>query len=920
MNNNLVDLETAVAGLLAKDAMPTPERIRALIGQFRALESLRVSDEDAEQLARMFEERHSVTMTIGSVLKGEHFKPWLNEARASIDPYYWGRYKRLLVEQNFSGQVIAALDDVTERVLGLLEDPKREGRWDRRGMVVGHVQSGKTANYTGLLCKAADAGYKLIVVIAGVHNNLRNQTQIRIDEGLIGRDSARLLSNAAEHFVGVGRMDATRRPVTFTNSHRDFNKQTASSVGVALQDLREPAIFVIKKNANTLKNLLEWLAAHSASGGAKKVDAPMLLIDDEADNASINIRHGQAVASGINGQIRTLLQMFDRSCYVGYTATPFANIFIDPDTDDEMTGHDLFPRDFIVSLDAPSNYFGPTKVFLEPVAPGKKAKHIRHIDDNGSWLPLKHTITATIDGLPESLLEALRVFVLGRAIRIARGHDREHCSMLVNATRFTNVQSQIRNELHIALDRIQASIRVFGALPATRALKNPELRELQAVWEREFADAGFDWSQVQSHLNAAAAPIRVVEVNSTAAGTLNYKEHEDSGLSVIAVGGLSLSRGLTLEGLMVSYFMRNSMMYDTLMQMGRWFGYRPDYEDLCRIWMPEEAEGWYAHIADSIEELRAELRNMAAANATPKEFGLKVRSHPVSLIVTARNKMGSGQPVTVSVGLGNSFVETALLKRDQKSSEANREAARQLARELAKVGAPTSNAVAVPGGWLLRGVPAEPIRTFVESFSNHQGSMLTDPSLVGRYIRDREDTELAKWDVLFASVERRSSDDVLVDDSLGLTIRCQRREAGVRSDEANLRITNKQRVASRGIERTGLTPTQVAAAEATYREELGPDASAVNYPDRIYRSVREIPLLIIHLLKIASDPQKIVSPGSTPAIAPPGEAETPTVAYSISFPRTNMEEKRVVYVVNTTWMRDNSQGEFDPEEMEGDDD
>ena len=180
-------------------------------------------------------------------------------------------------------------------------------------------------------------------------------------------------------YVGVGRFDHTRRPVTFTNTIRDFNKATATGVGIPLQNLTEPAVFVIKKNSSTLKNLLEWLREHSARGGGESIDEPMLLIDDEADNASINIRHGAGEVSRINGQIRDLLRMFDRSCYVGYTATPFANIFIDPDTDDQMRGEDLFPRSFIVSLDPPSNYFGATTVFIEE----RRAVHSQHRGQRG---------------------------------------------------------------------------------------------------------------------------------------------------------------------------------------------------------------------------------------------------------------------------------------------------------------------------------------------------------------------------------------------------------------------------------------------------------------------------------------------------------------------------------------------------------
>ncbi len=258
----------------------------------------------AETLARKFEVRHGVTMTIGSLLVERGYEPWLDAARAGIDPYYWSRYRQLLVEKHLSGQVIASLNDVTDRVLGLLENPSKTGPWDRRGMVVGHVQSGKTANYTGLICKAADAGYRLIVVIAGIHNNLRNQTQLRIDEGFVGRDSARLLSKKDEVFVGVGRFDQTRRPVTFTNSMRDFSKSMATGLGIPLKNLNEPAVFVIKKNATTLKNLIDWLKEHSADRGSARVDTPMLLIDDEADNASINISYGKEEVSRINAQIR----------------------------------------------------------------------------------------------------------------------------------------------------------------------------------------------------------------------------------------------------------------------------------------------------------------------------------------------------------------------------------------------------------------------------------------------------------------------------------------------------------------------------------------------------------------------------------------------------------------------------------------
>ncbi|MGI6294464.1 MAG: Z1 domain-containing protein [Armatimonadota bacterium] len=902
MNNNLENLALAVESFLARERNPTQEQIRDVINKFRVVDSCSVDDVEAEMLARDFEMRHGVTMTIGAMLTEHEYKPWLDSARAIIKPYYWDRYRKLLVEKRFTGQVIATLDNVTDRILGLLENPEKAGPWDRRGMVVGHVQSGKTANYTGVICKAADAGYKLIVVIAGIHNNLRNQTQLRIDEGFVGRDSARLLLKKGDRFVGVGRFDRTRRPVTFTNSLRDFNKEMATSVGIPLQNLSEPAVFVIKKNSSTLRYLIEWFREHSADRDGRTVESPMLLIDDEADNASINIRHGKDEVSRINGQIRELLQLFDRSCYVGYTATPFANIFIDPETDDKMLGEDLFPRSFIVSLDPPSNYFGATKVFLDtPQA------IVRHIDDNEDILPLKHTIDLEVVALPPSLMRAVRVFIIARAIRLARGHLTAHCSMLVNASRFTGVQRQIRNEIHSKLGYIQSSIRVNGALPAVQALKDPEIAALHEAWECEFALAGFTWEEIQSQLLAAAAPIKVVEVNSQSSGTLNYYDYESTGLNVIAVGGFSLSRGLTLEGLMVSYFLRNSMMYDTLMQMGRWFGYRPGYEDLCRIWMPEEAEGWYSHITESIEMLRDELRNMEAANATPEEFGLKVRGHPDTLIVTARNKMGSSEEVVVNIGLANNFIETAILRRDQASLDKNREAASRLAVRLEKAGRPVSSAEAVSGGRLLTRVPVVLVLDFISEFRNHPGSMLTDPGPVRSYIDARRDGELMEWDILFASISRTDV-DTLVDSSLGVAINCQKRTAGKKSDARTLRITNKQRVSSRGVEKTGLSSEEAEKAERDYREQLANargDESNLNYPDRIYRRVRKRPLLIIHLLDVTLEDGRRAH-------------DKPVVAWSISFPGTDLEEKRVQYRVNTTWLRENYRDDNDEDEMGGD--
>ena len=910
--SNLQDLKNMVSAWLAS-RMPTPEMIREQITRVRVIYP-EVTDKEAEALAREFETIHGITMSIGSTLqKNVGFEPWLDSAKArnAIDSYFWERYQKLLVMKGFSALVLAPFDSVTDRTLGLLENPKREGKWDRRGMVVGHVQSGKTANYTGLVCKAADAGYKVIIVIAGIHNNLRSQTQMRLDEGFTGFDSARLLSNQPDtsKVIGVGRYDSRRRPNVFTNSLRDFNKATATSVATPLENLKQPALFVVKKNTYTLKNLLEWLREHNARRGGSSISEPMLLIDDEADNASINIRRGRDEVSPINGQIRQLLEIFDRSCYIGYTATPFANIFIDPDSDDEMFGDDLFPRDFIVSLDPPDNYFGPSRVFVNDLEGAEQGQIIRHIEDNEDLLPLRHLISHDVVALPDSLRTAVRTFIVARAIRLARGQTYEHNSMLVNASRFNNVQNRLRDQIHVLVENIRHSIRVNGAMPEKQALSDPEIAALYEVFVREYKrTSGLSWRDVQHKLLESIAPVNVVAVNRISSSSLNYAEQEKSGLNVIVVGGYSLSRGLTLEGLSISYLLRNSMMYDTLMQMGRWFGYRPGYEDLCRIWMPEEAEGWYAHIADSIEELRDELRRMEAVSATPKEFGLKVRSHPDRLIVTARNKMGSSQEISISVGLANQFIETAILCRDSENLETNRRAAIILSKKIRNAGLDSENAADKTGGKLVHQVPADLIMEFLLTFQNYPSSYLTDTEPVRGYIEDRISSELSEWDVLFPGLFEKSEKS-LVSDILGFRIICQRRSPGKRSTKDMLMITNKQRVASRGIEKTGLTSDEISEAEERYRGGKASSHSGrhLNFPDRIYRWIRKKPLLLVHLLAIGQEDEDL-------------SRSVPIIAWSISFPQTSVEEKNANYMVNPTWLVERYGPEDDEDEMAGDDD
>lgn len=904
MKQLLSSLEGMAAMYMASQPGPhTAQSIRDIIAQLRIMPMFagQVGDEDAEELARLIEEKYGISMGFGAIVDAEDFQPWLHDARINgeIGDFYWGRYRRLLNLKGLPKSVIDATDEVTDRVLDRLGDPRNMSPWSRRGMVVGHVQSGKTANYTGLICKAADAGYRLIVVIAGIHNNLRNQTQARIDEGFIGRDTGRLAhANKAQRqkIIGVGQFDQREFPVSLTNTLRDFNKATATTNTSQIGQYNVPVVLVIKKNSSTLKNLLEWLEEHSANQATQMVNQPMLLIDDEADNASINTTYGKVDEKGkdkitvINGQIRKLLSMFHRSCYVGYTATPFANIFIDPDTDDEVLKNDLFPRHFIIGLDAPSNYFGAQKVFMD-----SRDQHVRLIKDNEDVLPMKHTIDHEVDVLPNSLTWAVRAFIVARAIRNARGQQAAHASMLINASRFTDVQGRLRSKIADVVDRIRDAVAV-DAGKGRAALRNPEIAALHAVWQAEYADAeGADWSAVQTNLHEVLVAARVVEVNaSKRSQALDYDQAGEHGVTFIAIGGFSLSRGLTLEGLTVSYFLRNSMMYDTLMQMGRWFGYRPGYEDLCRVWMPADGVGWYAHIHEAMDDLQAQLKRMELAKATPEQFGLAVRSHPQSLVVTARNKMGTGKEIPMKVSLEERLIETTRIVADDTQLKRNAAAGEKLLDEMQADGLKFERR---SRGYLIKGVHVDRIDTFLRAYrtdpSNVPADLLTDPKLIREYIAARANSELRLWDVFIASSTAKEGEQI---DFGNLKLVPFQRSVDP-GDYAKRVLTisgTSRRVGSSEDEREGLTDDQIAKALEDYRQTRPDKKLPKTISPAVYRKVAgRRPLLILRLVR-----PKVEGKDGQSTFG------KDVLAWGLSFPSSQISGGTVEYVVNTIRMRE----------------
>ena len=686
-------LVAAVTNMLPLEPPPSEAEIDTALSKIAS--AFGADQALANDARKILHARFRVRMEMGQTLKSEELhRPWLASRRASIEPFYWGRYRELLVRNGWPPLVMATLDRATDELLDLMGDPVQPGEWKRRGLVVGDVQSGKTATYAAVLCKAADAGYRMVILLTGVLENVRRQTQERLDAGFVGLDSRDFLTSGQlgqKKYIGVGLIDGQRDGIVFTSRDYDFRRTTASALNISLNSVREPVLVVTKKNKAVLQRLSAWLRAYNLDQDGH-IDLPLLLIDDEADNASINTRPNPNETTAINAAIRDLLTLFLRSSYVGFTATPFANIFIDPASTDDMLGDDLFPSDFIHVLEPPTNYVGMNLLFgpADPdaidytVDDNSVSPTIRTVTDEDSWLPPDHRNFTQVELLPNSLLSALRAFLLATAIRDLRaalGVDGRgggvHRSMLVNVSQFTVVQNHVAGLIHETLERVKTQIRLYGARPPAEAARfSQEIASLAKDFSSEFDDCGFAWPEILSVLHAAVSPVFVQPVNqSTGAASLDYSKYPE-GMRVIAVGGNSLSRGLTLEGLATSYFLRNARTYDTLLQMGRWFGYRDGYADVCRVWLTSEAEGWYRHVTDATAELKRDFARMRRRQAEPREFGLRVRTHPDTLLITARNKMATGMDVTSEtrgISLMGRGVESARLYADERRNLHNLE-------------------------------------------------------------------------------------------------------------------------------------------------------------------------------------------------------------------------------------------------------
>ena len=821
--------------------------------------------------------------------QADHDEEWVNIlSEHSWD--YSDAYENHLILNEWAPDVVNTINDDTKNILGHLQNPKDDApHWDRRGLVIGHVQSGKTANYLGLVAKAADAGYRFILIIAGIHENLRKQTQERVDAGFSGVT----VTKNGRALIGVGLENKDYpAPACLTNTISDFKKTTAAQ-NWRLADHNKPIVLVIKKNVRTLESLYTWLKELNANTVGTISDLPMLMIDDEADNASINTKKEDIDPTKTNRKIREILGLFDKRCYVGYTATPYANILINPDAyGDEKLRKELFPKDFIYCLDAPNTYFGPRKVFLDdhqgrPESDNQVSSRVlQPINDAENYIPLKHDKYFDLIGLPPSLEMAICQFVIAKAIRIIRGHGNKHCSMLINVSRFVDVQKGVKSHVSLYLKRLREAIKANYAMPNFVSDRDGYMHNLKSVFDEKYGSNQLRWDAVKNELFSAVDSIKIFVVNSDKKKSdevLDYKKYEKtgSGLTAIAIGGLSLSRGLTIEGLCISYMYRNTRMYDTLMQMGRWFGYRFGFADLCRVHLPQDSIDWYSHIAGSTENLRQQITEMRADNLSPMQFGLYVQSHEEGLMVTAANKMRNGEKMTLNQNYSGDLKESYLLPFDKGINDSNR----RLVQSYWDSKFGIEELKPTKKGWILKDVSTFKIIEFLRNFRVHE-------SLIMKYwaisYLEKVATKHEVSDVLFISNNNEKPSNTRI---LG----AQLRDKGVKNLNGCWRLS-KYRVASKGDEKLGLDESQLLAAKASVK-------SSEVLSDHHYRRQRNKPLLMIHLINVRGE-------GGT------GQDDVP--AYGISFPFGDYS-KGVKVIANQVWL-DQFYGEIDdlPDDEEDD--
>lgn len=674
---------------------------------------------------------------------------------------HWPALKQFMLGKGWDEADVENVDQASNEVVSLLDNPKEE-RFSCRGLVVGHVQSGKTANMTGVIAKALDAGYNAVIVLAGLTNKLRYQTQMRMFGDL------------------VQRRPAYWQILTPNDPNLDFR---APPQGGFLSHVDLSQLAVIKKNVSPLRQLKtaiqDTLPVHLRR-------LRVLVIDDECDQASVNAASGELNISAINQNIREILGMLPAVSYVGYTATPFANVLIDPYRVDQLGKEkldDLYPRDFITALPSSDNYFGTRQLFGSPPEDAENVRleeegldMIREVPD-ADEAALQPTSARERDSfypeMTESLEEAILYFLACCAARRARGDAGKHMTMLVHTSAYVVAHQRVVDMISGWVGKHRDDIRDAHSPIGTK---------LGSIWQdeqdrlpRDITDAApVTTKQIFEFLPDVLAALEFPVENGASDDRIDY---EGPARTYIVVGGSILARGLTLEGLMVSYFLRTANQYDTLLQMGRWFGYRPGYEDLPRIWMPEELKLRFRNLAQVETEIRLDIERYRIQDLTPMDIAVRIRAIP-GMAITGATKMRSAR--TCSISYWGTHKQTFRFEhRNEKLLEANWTAAADLVSAASKLGLRDDEW----RGMLWREVPRELIVRFFERYAPHRAHADLDPGILLPFLQ-AGDGRLDRWDVGVVEAGRRKLSARTLGEAgnVGLVTRAKLRDSGRTAD------------------------------------------------------------------------------------------------------------------------------------------
>ena len=647
----------------------------------------------------------------------------------------WTGLENRLKELDRSDEEIKSVDEESTTIVSLLDSPGQE-QFSTRGLVIGHVQSGKTGNMAAVIAKAADTPFKFFIVLSGMTDSLRNQTQSRLDADIVSTCE----SNRWFSWTKVDRIENGA-----VVEKGDFNHP---AVGGFPLDGSKNHLAVIKKNAGILRRLLAKLRSTPV---AVLRQTPVLIIDDECDQASVNSAALDRAISTINRLVREIIEILPRVSYVGYTATPFANVLISPANVD-----DLYPRHFIHPMRRPKAYFGAVELFGREALEGDKVdvetgfNMIREVpeDEAPRLRPSSRARGGFNFEVTPALANAIRYFVLTVAARECRGQESEHSSMLVHTS--------VLNSVHKSTER---AVRPYMESLSSRLASGDStlLRELQDLWEEEcskvssedFGRTSLTFDQLCPRLAVVAQSIEVKVENWSSDDRIDYSI---PARRYLVIGGNVLARGLTLHGLIVSFFMRSSSQYDTLMQMGRWFGYRKGFEDLPRVWMEASVREAFFDLATVEEEIRRDAHRYADENFTPEEFAVRIRKIP-GLAITARSKMRNA--VTARIGYEGEHLQTIRFPRyDDAWLRDNWVASSELVdRGIAKK---------VRSNRIVSGIDVEDIRKFLSTYQVYETHRTMERGLLLDYISrvERDNSSLSNWNVAVISSESGNASEL----------------------------------------------------------------------------------------------------------------------------------------------------------------